>query len=136
MTTSTVEDAEAERRVHGEATEPVPAGAGARPSLDDRPFDDDFELPEFVAAAGRARAARRRPATARAGRVRRAGRPASTTGPTPSGERPTTSAGDELAAEPATRPADEPDPVAGEAGGGSPPTGRGRRGRGRTPVPA
>ncbi|MFG1660368.1 single-stranded DNA-binding protein [Micromonospora chersina] len=41
MTTSTVEDAEAERRVHGEATEPVP-DAQAPASLDDRPFDDEF----------------------------------------------------------------------------------------------
>lgn len=44
MTTSTVEDAEAERRVHGEQTEPVP-GDQAPVALDDRPLDDDFELP-------------------------------------------------------------------------------------------
>ncbi|MEU7590193.1 single-stranded DNA-binding protein [Micromonospora sp. NPDC049230] len=48
MTTSTVEDAEAESRVHGEPTEPVPAGA--EPVLpDDRPLDDDFELPDYGA---------------------------------------------------------------------------------------
>ena len=48
MTTSTVEDAEAESRVHGEPTEPVPAGQA--PVLpDDRPLDDDFELPDYAA---------------------------------------------------------------------------------------
>ncbi|MFF5055832.1 single-stranded DNA-binding protein [Micromonospora sp. NPDC000663] len=48
MTTSTVEDAEAESRVHGESTEPVPAGEA--PVLpDDRPLDDDFELSDFGA---------------------------------------------------------------------------------------
>ncbi|PTA42402.1 single-stranded DNA-binding protein [Micromonospora sp. RP3T] len=44
--TSSVEDAEAEQRVHGEATEPVPdEQAPAR--FDDRPLDDDFPPPEF-----------------------------------------------------------------------------------------
>ncbi|QLQ37444.1 single-stranded DNA-binding protein [Micromonospora robiginosa] len=46
--TSSVEDAEAEQRVHGEATEPVP-DEQAPTTIDDRPFDDDF-LPEFGAA--------------------------------------------------------------------------------------
>ncbi|WP_433263635.1 single-stranded DNA-binding protein [Micromonospora vinacea] len=47
MTTSTVEDSEAESRVHGEPTEPVPAGQA--PVLpDDRPLDDDFELPDYA----------------------------------------------------------------------------------------
>ncbi|MET7949823.1 single-stranded DNA-binding protein [Micromonospora sp. NPDC005324] len=47
MTTSAVEDAEAESRVHGEPTEPVPAGQA--PVLpDDRPMDDDFELPDYA----------------------------------------------------------------------------------------
>ncbi|SCG38060.1 single-strand DNA-binding protein [Micromonospora echinaurantiaca] len=47
LTTSTVEDAEAEQRVHGEPTEPVPTGeAPARP--DERPLDDDFELSGFT----------------------------------------------------------------------------------------
>ncbi|WP_030488213.1 single-stranded DNA-binding protein [Micromonospora chokoriensis] len=47
MTTSTVEDAEAESRVHGEPTEPVPAGQ--TPVLpDDRSLDDDFELPDYA----------------------------------------------------------------------------------------
>ncbi|MDG4753777.1 single-stranded DNA-binding protein [Micromonospora sp. WMMD718] len=44
--TSTVEDAEAEQRVHGEATEPVP-DAQAPATFDDRPFDDDFPPPEY-----------------------------------------------------------------------------------------
>ncbi|MFD6610824.1 single-stranded DNA-binding protein [Micromonospora chalcea] len=43
--TSTVEDAEAEQRVHGETTEPVPDGQ-APATFDDRPFDDDFPPPE------------------------------------------------------------------------------------------
>ncbi|MEH1167475.1 single-stranded DNA-binding protein [Micromonospora sp. CPCC 205539] len=50
-TTSTVEDAEAESRVHGEPTEPVPAGE-APALLDDRPLDDDFELPDFGVPRG------------------------------------------------------------------------------------
>lgn len=44
--TSSVEDAEAEQRVHGEATEPVP-DEHAPTTFDDRPFDDDFPPPEF-----------------------------------------------------------------------------------------
>ncbi|MFG1676907.1 single-stranded DNA-binding protein [Micromonospora sp. NPDC049282] len=44
--TSSVEDAEAEQRVHGEATEPVP-DEQAPTTFDDRPFDDDFPPPEF-----------------------------------------------------------------------------------------
>ncbi|AXO36276.1 single-stranded DNA-binding protein [Micromonospora chalcea] len=44
--TSTVEDAEAEQRVHGETTEPVPDGQ-APATFDDRPFDDDFPPPEY-----------------------------------------------------------------------------------------
>ncbi|MEU8210236.1 single-stranded DNA-binding protein [Micromonospora sp. NPDC049044] len=48
LTTSTVEDAEAESRVHGEPTEPVPAGH--EPVLPvDRSLDDDFELPDYAA---------------------------------------------------------------------------------------
>lgn len=44
--TSTVEDAEAETRVHGEPTEPVPDGQA--PALpEDRSLDDEFELPDF-----------------------------------------------------------------------------------------
>ncbi|MEV4811590.1 single-stranded DNA-binding protein [Micromonospora avicenniae] len=48
VTTSAVEDAEAESRVKGEPTEPVPDDQA--PALpDDRPLDEDFELPEFGA---------------------------------------------------------------------------------------
>ncbi len=44
LSTSVVSDAEAEQRVHGEATESVPDDeAPAR--FDDQPIDDDFELP-------------------------------------------------------------------------------------------
>ncbi|MFI6824322.1 single-stranded DNA-binding protein [Micromonospora sp. NPDC050187] len=44
MATSSVEDAEAERRVHGVPTEPVP-GDEVPVSLDDRPLDDDLDRP-------------------------------------------------------------------------------------------
>ncbi|MFI6231026.1 single-stranded DNA-binding protein [Micromonospora echinospora] len=59
MATSSVEDAEAERRVHGVPTEPVP-GDEVPVSLDDRPLDDDLDrpvpgdprrLPNFAASA-------------------------------------------------------------------------------------
>ncbi|MEV4493171.1 single-stranded DNA-binding protein [Micromonospora coxensis] len=47
LTTSAVEDAEAAVRVHGEPTEPVPHGqAPAAP--DDRPFDEDFAFAGFA----------------------------------------------------------------------------------------
>ncbi|MFE9656766.1 single-stranded DNA-binding protein [Micromonospora sp. NPDC006431] len=125
MTTSTVEDAEAERRVQGEATEPVPV-AQTPASLDDRPFDDDFELPEFDAP--------------RAGH----GVPGDPDGPADDldeladpfdGRTAGTAdeaADDELAPEPGDgtgEPAPERDVE------GVTPAGRGRRGR-RTPVPA
>ncbi|OZV78440.1 hypothetical protein CA850_19755 [Micromonospora echinospora] len=44
MATSSVEDAEAERRVHGTPTEPVPDDE-VPVSLDDRPLDDDLDRP-------------------------------------------------------------------------------------------
>ncbi|MDG4805805.1 single-stranded DNA-binding protein [Micromonospora sp. WMMD1120] len=47
MTTSTVEDEETESRVHGEPTEAVPAEQ-APVVPDDRPLDDDFELPDYT----------------------------------------------------------------------------------------
>ncbi|MBY8873266.1 single-stranded DNA-binding protein [Micromonospora sp. PLK6-60] len=46
LATSAVEDADAEARVHGEPTEPVPAEQ-APTGPDDRPFDDDFDAPDF-----------------------------------------------------------------------------------------
>ncbi|WP_435817811.1 single-stranded DNA-binding protein [Micromonospora chersina] len=136
MTTSTVEDAEAERRVHGEATEPVP-DAQAPASLDDRPFDDEFP-PEFDVP-----------------RVGLSTRVDGTAGELdglldPFDDQPDGPAAedgdDELAAEdgaddPAADESATDDPAAGEpgsadevtAGAGS---GRNRRGRRRTPVPA
>ncbi|MEU3455681.1 single-stranded DNA-binding protein [Micromonospora sp. NPDC006766] len=120
MATSTVEDAEAERRVHGEATESVPA-AQAPASLDDRPFDDEFEPPEFTGA--------------RAGH----GLPGTPDGP---------SSDFDGLVDPFDEPAggddddegnDEPDEDTGEAATGGDdvtPAGPGRRGRRRTPVPA
>ncbi|WBB79574.1 single-stranded DNA-binding protein [Micromonospora sp. WMMD882] len=48
MATSAVEDTEAERRVHGEPTQPVPDDQ-APAALDERPLDDDFELPALGA---------------------------------------------------------------------------------------
>ncbi len=51
MATSTVEDAEAESRVHGEPTERVPRGqVPASPA--NRPFDEDFEPGGFDPARG------------------------------------------------------------------------------------
>lgn len=50
MATSTVEDAEAETRVRGEATEAVPAEQAPR-RADDRVFDDDRDLRELPAPA-------------------------------------------------------------------------------------
>jgi single-strand DNA-binding protein len=126
MTTSTVEDAEAERRVHGEATEPVPV-AQAPTMLDDRPFDDEFEPPEFDAL--------------RAG----PGLPGEPEGPVgdldelgdPFDVRADGTAADavddELVPDSEGGPG-EPAPE-GDVEGVTPTTGRGRRGR-RTPVPA
>ena len=131
MTTSTVEDAEVEHRVHGEATEPVPA-AQAPTSPDDRPFDDEFELPSFTAS----RAGHEPPGE-------------DFDGPSGSGfgeltdpfDDATTPGGDGAESDadeptPESEPADELDPVVDDTAGGVTPTGRGRRGRGRTPVPA
>ncbi|MFI6266216.1 single-stranded DNA-binding protein [Micromonospora sp. NPDC051006] len=146
MTTSTVEDAEAESRVHGEPTEPVPHGQA--PALpDDRPLDDDFELPDFDAArAGHDPAAR----TTLDEPVGFAGldgdegpfAPAAGDRAAVGLERPT--GGDDLAGG-----TDDLGPLPGEPDGGdgeldpepdeSPASaatgGRGRRGRGRVPQP-
>jgi single-strand DNA-binding protein len=146
MTTSTMEDADAESRVHGEATEPVPV-AQAPASLDDRPFDDDFPPPGFsvsrVGLGGGAEGA--------AGDLDELADPFDER---PSAEPDERADGlyvdpDELAAEPDDQPVDdEPvpgkrgaEPVTGEPGvagaaAGVTGTSRGRRGRGRTPVPA
>ena len=135
MTTSTVEDAEAERRVHGEATEPVP-DAQAPASLDDRPFDDEFP-PEFdVPRVGLSTGVH-----GTAGDLDGLLDPFDDQPDGPAAE----SGDDELAAEggdderaaeggddePAT---EEPGPIDDVDGGAG--SGRNRRGRRRTPVPA
>ncbi|MDZ5445749.1 single-stranded DNA-binding protein [Micromonospora sp. 4G57] len=132
VTTSTVEDAEAERRVHGEAAEPVPS-AQAPASLDDRPFDDEVELPGFTAAQagpGLPDLDLDGPAGGEFGAV---------TDPfddRADGAGADDEDADELAAEPDDAgPPDELDPVVDDTATVGP-TGRGRRGRGRTPVPA
>ncbi|MBQ0901917.1 single-stranded DNA-binding protein [Micromonospora sp. U21] len=135
MTTSTMEDAEAESRVHGEPTEPVPAGQTPVPP-DDRPLDDDFELPDF--------------GTTRTGAFTAAGlldddAPHSTDG---SGggdaDGPAGLDDDELALPPGAeddqpdddQPDDELGPVPDEGRPEPTPSGRARRGRGRVPQPA
>ncbi|MEH1102322.1 single-stranded DNA-binding protein, partial [Micromonospora sp. CPCC 205561] len=144
MTTSTLEDAEAEQRVHGEATEPVPAGeAPARP--DDRPLDDDFE-PDFGSYA----AGRGLPSDAVDGSLDPFDEPADDPhdhhdlhggeGDGPEPETDDLPSGDRTP-DPARGPADPvegpPDAEAGQpaaqAGAGASPAGRGRRGRGRVP---
>ncbi|WP_200215063.1 single-stranded DNA-binding protein [Micromonospora coerulea] len=132
-TTSTVEDAEAERRVHGEDTEPVPSGQ-APVSLDDRPLDDEFAPPEFAAP--------------RAGHQVPGLDPDGPSGdefgemPDPFDDRVDGGGEDDgEGGEPAagsgdTGSPDELDPLVEESATGVTPTGRGRRGRGRAPVPA
>ncbi|WP_405090904.1 single-stranded DNA-binding protein [Micromonospora sp. NBC_01392] len=157
--TSSVEDAEAEQRVHGEATEPVPdEQVPAR--FDDRPLDDDFPPPEFGSArVGLTGAPDRvieldpfddRPAGPGTGGGTRQGG-----GPTGGWDTrlggPEMGEDDELAAEEGDGPAPAEDDELAEielptedgssgagsagaaSGGGAAP---GRRGRRRTPVPA
>ncbi|KAB1915121.1 single-stranded DNA-binding protein [Micromonospora sp. AMSO31t] len=147
MTTSTVEDAEAESRVHGEATEPVPVGQ-APASLDDQPFDDEFPPPEFpVSRVGLSGGA-----DATAGDLDELAdpfdeRPDGPTTERDAGRDDLAAGRDDLAAEAddlaAAADDDElgaepvgggPDPVGATVGGTG--SGRGRRGRGRTAVPA
>ncbi|PWU44505.1 single-stranded DNA-binding protein [Micromonospora globispora] len=130
MTTSTVEDAEAEHRVHGEATEPVPA-AQAPASPDDRPFDDEFELPSFTARAGHEPPGDGFDAPSGSGFDE-------VTDPFDDPAVPGADGGESDAGGPTPEPgpADELDPVVDETAGGVTATGRGRRGRGRAPVPA
>jgi single stranded DNA-binding protein len=129
MTTSTVEDSEAESRVHGEPTEPVPAGQ--TPVLpDDRPLDDDFELPDFGAPrtdpfAGADPLDEDSPH----GAGRALGGDA---------DGPAEPDDDELAHSPGAdddEPDDELGPVPDEGRPELTPSGRGRRGRGRVPQP-
>ncbi|MEU7801678.1 single-stranded DNA-binding protein [Micromonospora arborensis] len=138
MTTSTVEDAEAESRVHGEPTEPVPAGHA--PVLpDDRPLDDDFELPDYAAL---------RTSPFVEGPPDDDGTPNGGPGTLPSGlddelALPTEEA-DELALPVEEDLDDHTDEDLDDELGSAPdesqpepvPSGRGRRGRGRVPQPA
>ncbi|WP_435207196.1 single-stranded DNA-binding protein [Micromonospora sp. bgisy143] len=124
MTTSAVEDAAAESRVHGEPTEAVPAEEA--PALpDDGPLDDDFELPEY--AAPRTGALGRGPLDASLDSI---------------GAGPAALDDDGLAlaaagdADPEGDADDELGPVPDEGQPDVPSSGRGRRGRGRVPQPA
>ncbi|MEU8042586.1 single-stranded DNA-binding protein [Micromonospora echinofusca] len=140
MTTSSVEDGEAEHRVHGEATEPVPDEEA--PVLPDRrPLDDDFD-PDFGAfPAGRAL-----PADAAADNSLD---PFDDPADDPHGEEPDGPASEADGPAPVTDPPEdtsdtrsgrsdvgESGPSSEEAEAGVSPAGRGRRGRGRVPQPA
>ncbi|GAB3088060.1 single-stranded DNA-binding protein [Micromonospora schwarzwaldensis] len=156
--TSSVEDADAEQRVHGEATEPVP-DAQAPTRFDDRRFDDDFPPPEFATArVGLAGSLDRvveldpfddRPADPGTGDGTRPGGPTGGGDVRPGG--PEAGEEDELAAEEGDEPAPAEDDELAEvelpvddgtagAGSGAARSGgaaaSGRRGRRRTPVPA
>ncbi|MFC0006842.1 single-stranded DNA-binding protein [Micromonospora siamensis] len=138
LTTSTVEDAEAEARVHGEPTEPVPPDqAPAGP--DDRPFDDDFGGPDFGAPPGRAGGAMRASGATSALADLSNSFDDLSEGVDPAG-------GDDEDKEEDDEFADDLGPLGGESLGGepgpvpqepaTPPAGRGRRGRGRVPASA
>ncbi|MGC5020584.1 single-stranded DNA-binding protein [Micromonospora sp. DT47] len=121
MTTSSVEDAEAASRVHGEPTEAVP-DEQTPTTPGDRPFDEDFEFSGFT--------------DPRAGH----GLPGTDVEPVPDPFDDETDDGDGPGDDLAPLPGDGEEP--GEAGeldpapGTVPSSGRGRRGRGRAPVPA
>ncbi|MEV2242665.1 single-stranded DNA-binding protein [Micromonospora sp. NPDC049891] len=152
LATSAVSDADAEQRVHGEPTEPVPHDeAPARP--DSRPVDDDFELPDLSGfGAGPAgspdsgppggfdpgSARGFDPGSADGFDSSRTDQPASdeldeldeldVAGESvPDDLAPVPADGTEAEAESAVRPE--------ESGAGDAATGRGRRGRGRLPQP-
>ncbi|MEU2664576.1 single-stranded DNA-binding protein [Micromonospora sp. NPDC007220] len=142
MTTSTVEDAEAEHRVHGEATEPVPDEEA--PVLPDRrPLDDDFE-PDFGAYPAR----RGLPADPAAdGSLDPFDDPADDPhGGEPDGPEPEADGPAPVTDPPEDAPGarggrgdvavGESGPSSEEAEAGVSPAGRGRRGRGRVPQPA
>ncbi|MEH0936053.1 single-stranded DNA-binding protein [Micromonospora psammae] len=141
LTTSTVEDGEAATRVHGEPTEPVPHEQ-APTSPDDRPFDEEFELAGFGAPrAGRELADETgfAPVTDSFDRGAEAddelGAEVDDPGPGIDDELDPLAADDEGTGDgAATGAAGELDPTPEETAG--PSSGRGRRGRGRVPVPA
>ncbi|MFC3500928.1 single-stranded DNA-binding protein [Micromonospora krabiensis] len=140
-TTSAVEDAEAERRVHGEPTEPVPDEQA--PTLpDNRPPDDDFELSDAYRGGRDDLPERHRDPFARAfhGAEDPAGDDELGSGDDLVGG---DGLGDDELAPQSGEPADgdELDPVRDQAPVDQPPVdqapaGRGRRGRGRVPQPA
>ncbi|MEV6695410.1 single-stranded DNA-binding protein [Micromonospora sp. NPDC051196] len=128
LSTSAVSDAEAEQRVHGELTEPVPDDE-APAHLDHRPVDEDFEVPGFVGP---------RAGLPDAGDYRQGGvpeddelLPSDPFDELTAGEQAAT---DELA--PAHPEATKSEAEPGESGADVAVTGRGRRGRGRVPQPA
>ncbi|GIJ12850.1 single-stranded DNA-binding protein [Micromonospora andamanensis] len=141
LATSAVSDADAEQRVHGEPTEPVPdEEAPARP--DHRPVDDDFELPDLSSfGAGLAGSPDSGPpggfdpGSARGFDSSGTDQPASeeldeldVVGESVSDDlAPVPADGTGAEAESAVRPE--------ESGAGDAATGRGRRGRGRLPQP-
>lgn len=135
MTTSTVEDAAAESRVHGEPTEPVP-DEQAPVLRDDRPLDDDFELPEYGSL--RTSPLGHGPlddVSLGDGDSFDDGFPGGGDGAAALDEEPAlaVSADD---SDPEDDPDDELGPVPEEGRPEAPPSGRGRRGRGRVPQPA
>ncbi|MET8280916.1 single-stranded DNA-binding protein [Micromonospora sp. NPDC005174] len=125
MSTSAVEDAATEGRVHGEPTEPVPAEEA--PALpDDGPLDDDFELPEYAS-----------PRTSPLGHGPLDEVSLGDIGGVPAAlddDELTRAAADDV--DPEDDPDDELGPVPDEGRPDGPPSGRGRRGRGRVPQPA
>ncbi|MEU4334785.1 single-stranded DNA-binding protein [Micromonospora lupini] len=135
-TTSIVEDAATESRVHGEPTEPVPDDQ-APVLLDDRPLDDDFELPEYGSL--RTSPLDHGPldhASLDGGDSLDDGFPAG-------GGDGRVALDDELTlavsaddSDPEDDPDDELGPVPDEGRSEAPPSGRGRRGWGRVPQPA
>ncbi|MGN9812661.1 single-stranded DNA-binding protein [Micromonospora sp. BQ11] len=149
MSTSTVQDAEAEQRVHGEPTEPVPDG-DAPAVLDDGPLDEDFELSGFP-VRGRRELSPFAGATdpfdedadeladgAGAAELRWDGTDASGAADRSDGsaEGDTSVEGDASGgAGGSDGPGDDLDPVPDSGAAGSS-TGRGRRSRGRVPQPA
>ncbi|MFG1720905.1 single-stranded DNA-binding protein [Micromonospora chalcea] len=149
--TSTVEDAEAEQRVHGETTEPVPDGQ-APATFDDRPFDDDFPPPEYgggrVGLVGTVeRVGEPDPFDDRPGARQATGFDPGSSGPVGEEDElgdvaddgPAPAEDDELGevAAPEVGGPGGSGPGEGEPGGASPGgTASGRRSRRRTPVPA
>jgi single-strand DNA-binding protein len=139
LATSAVSDPEAERRVHGEPTEPVPDDeAPARP--DHRPVDDDFELPDMSGFAAGLDGNLDPGGLGGFDPGSAGGSESSGDDRLPSGELddfPGAGVADELAPVPAEATEVEAESAVrpDESGAGDAATGRGRRGRGRLPQP-